>query len=357
MEKVYGVVLIGCGHIGEEHLADIYYRENIRILGVVDTAEERARLFARKYGAAAWGTDDRPFLEKSELDIVIIATYADSHLTILEDCLAAGKHVLCEKPITDTLEKGRRFVELVKGSRSRVLVAHILRHNLSYQKLYELIQNGAVGKLRLMRMVQNHHAMDWKRYKRLMEDCPPFVDCGVHYLDVMQWFTGARIMHTRGMSCRLDEDAPRENYGIIEAQLSDGTIGIYEAGWSRNLAAENRKEFIGDHGRLTLTLRDNRVHNREEGDLIEWYDGVSGEYHTLNMQAKYKDMYAQLSYLIRMIESDVPACPSIDEVFSAFYAAFSALQAIDRRTAEKEQDKNRREGEKWTVILNNIIRK
>ncbi len=333
MEKRFGVLLIGCGHIGEEHLADIYYRENIRIVGAVDTRVERAALFARKYGAEGYGTDYRPFLEKKDTDIVIIATYADSHLAILQDCLAAGKHVLCEKPIAASLEDGLRFVRLVKSGRSRVLVAHILRHNRSYQKLAELIQGGVVGKLRLMRMVQNHHAIDWPRYKRLLQDCSPVVDCGVHYLDVMQWFTGARIAEVRGMSCRLDPDAPRDNYGIIEARLTDGCVGVYEAGWSRNLAAENRKEFVGDRGRLVLTLRENRPQNREEGDLIELYDSAAGEYRVFNIRSKYKDMYAQLSCLISMIEEGTPASPTIDEVYTAFSAAMLAERAMESHTA------------------------
>ena len=147
MDRVYGVMLIGCGHIGEEHIADIYYRDNIRIEAVVDQQPERAALFARKYGARHCGTDYRPFLESAAVDIVIIATYADTHLPILQDCLAAGKHVLCEKPIADTPENGRRFYELAKSAHSKVLVAHILRHNRSYQKLAELIASGVIGEV------------------------------------------------------------------------------------------------------------------------------------------------------------------------------------------------------------------
>lgn len=65
-----------------------------------------------------------------------------------------------------------------------------------------------------MRMVQNHHALDWPRYKRLMEDCSPIVDCGVHYLDVMQWFTGVRICEVSGFGGRVDDDLDRSNYGM-----------------------------------------------------------------------------------------------------------------------------------------------
>ena len=332
MDRVYGVMLIGCGHIGEEHLADIYYRDNVRIEAVVDQQPERAALFARKYGARHSGTDYRPFLDSKAVDIVIIATYANTHLPILEDCLAAGKHVLCEKPIADSLENGRRFYALVKASPCKVLVAHILRHNRSYQKLAELIASGVIGEVRLMRMVQNHHALDWPRYKRLMEDCSPIVDCGVHYLDVMQWFTGVRICEVSGFGGRVDDDLDRSNDGMIHARLENGCIGFYEAGWSRSLAAENRKEFIGDKGRLTLTLQQNRAENQEEGDLIRLYTNTDGEYRTINVRSKYKDMYAQLEHLIAMIERDVPANPTIDEVFSAYTAAVAAQKAIDQHT-------------------------
>ena len=158
--KTYGVLLIGCGHIGMQHLQDIYYRENIRLEAVVDKEPERAAQAARRCGALAWGQDYRHFLESDRVDIVIIASYTDSHLPILLECLAHHKHVLCEKPIARTLEEGQAFVEAVQKAPEKVLIAHILRHNRSYQKVRELVQEGAIGELRLLRMVQNHHAMN-----------------------------------------------------------------------------------------------------------------------------------------------------------------------------------------------------
>ena len=171
MAKQYGVLLIGCGHIGQQHIEDIYYRDNIRIAGVVDQDPARAAEFARRYGAARFGTDYREFLDDPAVDIVIVASYVDSHLPITRDCLAHGKHVLCEKPIAGSVEDGVEFFDLVRRSSCKVLIAHILRHNRAYNKIAELIAGGAIGQLKTIRMVQNHHAMNWPRYKRLMEDC------------------------------------------------------------------------------------------------------------------------------------------------------------------------------------------
>lgn len=330
--KKYGVMLIGCGHIGAEHLDDIYYRPEFTIEAVVDHNPLRAEKYAQRYGAKAWGQDYVPFLNNDAIDIVIIATYAESHLSILEQCVAAGKHVLCEKPIAITMEEGVRFCQVVKNAKTKVLVAHVLRHNASYRAIAEMIHRGEIGNLRLMRMVQNHHAMNWPRYKKLLENCPPIVDCGVHYLDVMQWFSGSKIVQVSGISTRLDGDAPRDNYGMIHARMANGCVAYYESGWGQNLSAQNIKEFVGDKGRITLTLQYNRAADQEEGDLITLYRADSGEYRTINLLCKYKDMYGQMRTLVDMIEHNAPADPGIDDVFSAFLAAKTAEQAISQGT-------------------------
>jgi len=326
--RKYGILVIGCGHIGSQHLADIYYRENIKIIAVTDCNIEIAKEASRKYGALYYGTDYHNFLTDEQVDIVIIATYASSHLQILRECLSANKHVLCEKPIAISNEDGKAFYEAVKASDQKVLIAHILRHNKSYIKIRELIQAGKIGNLRVMRMVQNHHAMDWKRYKRLLEDCSPIVDCGVHYIDVMQWFTGAKIIEVGGFCTSIETDTVYPNYGLITVKLDNGAIGYYEAGWSKSMASQNLKEFIGDKGRISLELKEHRSTNSEEGDLISIYHSDTGEYQTINLQSEYKDMYGQISALIDMIEKNTPANPTIEEVYSAFVVAMTADKAI-----------------------------
>lgn len=321
-------MLIGCGHIGQQHIEDIYYRENVQIVAVIDTDVERARQFARRYHAKHFGDDYRIFLESKEIDIAVIATYADSHLSILRDCLKSNVHVLCEKPIATTLREGLEFYRLAQHASSKVLVAHILRHNRSYQKIAQMIGDGAIGDLKVIRMVQNHHALDWNRYKRLMDDCSPVVDCGVHYIDIMQWVSRSRIVEVGGFSARIDADAPRDNYGVMTVRMANGCVGYYEAGWSPNMASQNQKEFIGTKGRITLTLHSFRHENQEEGDLVVLYIGETGEYKTINIPSKYKDMYAQFSQLTCMIENDSPLTPMLDDVFSAFCTVLTAEQAI-----------------------------
>lgn len=328
--KTYGIMLIGCGHIGLEHLLDIYYRDNIRIVAVIDSDPQKAEYAAKRCGAESWGTDYHPYLADPSIDIVIIATYTDTHLPILKDCLAHHKHVLCEKPIATNEENGLEFVRTVKNAKEKVLIAHILRHNRSYQALREYIQSGAIGELRLIRMVQNHHTMNWPRYCRLLEDCSPAVDCGVHYYDIAQWITNSPIIEVSGFGTRTQPDTPRENYTMVTFRMANGCVGFYEAGWGQSIRAQNTKEFIGTKGRITLELQAFRSQDCEEGDKLSIYHSDTGVYETVNIQSEYKDMYAQLETLINMIEHNAAANPTIDNVWLSFRVALAANEAIEK---------------------------
>ncbi|MBE6871330.1 MAG: Gfo/Idh/MocA family oxidoreductase [Ruminococcaceae bacterium] len=328
--KKYGVVVVGCGKIGQEHLSDIYYRENVNIVGVVDINEETAQVCARKFNAESWSVDWRDYLKRDDVDIVIIATYIDTHMRIMRACLENGKHVLCEKPVVATEQGVKEFADLVLSSNCKVRVGYILRHNETYKYVQNCIENGLIGKPIVMRMVQNHHAMNWERYKRLLKDCSPIVDCGVHYFDIMQWFTGADITSVHGIKAAVDDDLDVDeyNYGLVTVTLSDGSVGYYEAGWGQSISADNVKEFIGPKGRLRIVYSTNRYEHREEGDLIEYFDAKTHSYNQINLVSQYKPMWVQFSSLVEAIEKDLPNKPHVDAVCASTLAAINADKAL-----------------------------
>ena len=156
-KKNYNIVLIGCGHMGEVHLKDIYLKENATVYGVVDLNEDRARLFAKKFGALSYSTDYLKYLKDEKTDIVICATYTKTHLEILKNCIKYKKHLICEKPISTDIESGKEFVSLVKNADIKVLIGYILRHNDTYKKTADMIRNVIIGNPLIIRMTQNHH--------------------------------------------------------------------------------------------------------------------------------------------------------------------------------------------------------
>ena len=320
---MYNIVLIGCGHMGAVHLDDIYMMENVCIYGVADTNAARAESFAKKYGAKSFDTSYARYLEDENTDIVICATYPATHLEILKQCVKHKKHLLCEKPIAANMKDAAEFRDIVKSAEIKVQIGYILRFNKTYQTVAGMIQSGALGSPLVIRMSQNHHVMDWKKYGALLANASPIVDCGVHYIDVCRWFTGCEIVSTNGIAAKIDKEVPTNsyNYGMMTMRLSDGSVAYYEAGWGNTVAADNLKEFIGPKGRIKITEREHRASCQEEGDLIEYYRYPDGEYRTINVDCKRRPTGAQLGHLIRMIEEDVPAVPSIDDVYTSLEVA------------------------------------
>ena len=333
MDKIYNIALVGCGSMGAAHMDDIYFKENVCIKCVCDLKEDAARLFKRKYGAERTETDYRKCVSADDVDIVIISTYPSSHLEILKECIKHGKHVICEKPMAPNMEQAEEFVSLVKANPNvKVLVGHILRHNETYKKVAQMIKDGAIGSPIIMRMAQNHHTMNWEKYLALIKDTSPIVDCGVHYLDVMKWFTGAKITDISGIGTRTEKDVPenRYNYGLITVKLSDGSIAYYEAGWSNTMASNNLKEFVGPLGRISIVYKRDRTSHSEEGDMIEYYRYPEKTYEIINLKSKRKPTGAQLEHLIKMIEEGVEANPTIDEVFDSFALAVKVDKEIKK---------------------------
>lgn len=330
-KKKYGVTLIGCGTIGAAHMDDIHDKDDITVHYMCDLNEERAKEFCRKYHAQGYTTDWRTAVTSPDTDIVIIATYPSSHLQILRQCLLCGKHVLCEKPITTNYEDGKEFVRLVKENpHCKVHVGYILRHSKTYQKVAEMIRGGAIGSPIVMRMAQNHHTMNWEKYLHLICDTSPIVDCGVHYLDVMRWFTGSEIKDISGIGLKTEPDVPdgKYNYGLMTVKMEDGSIAYYEAGWSNTMSSFNLKEFVGPKGRIRIVYQNLRSENQEEGDLIQYYKYPEKTYEDINIICKRKPMGDQLEDLMDMIENDTPGSPTIDDVFDSFCWALKADEII-----------------------------
>ena len=336
---MYNVAMIGLGDMGQTHLKGIYLKDTINLYGVCDLQEEKARFCARKYNADKYYTDAKKLIEDEAVDIVIIATYPSSHLELLSLCLENNKHVICEKPIAKTYEEGLIFKRICdEHPECKVLIGHILRHNKTYNKVYELIKNDTIGSPIVMRMVQNHRIEKWDKYQKLIEETSPVIDCGVHYADVMRWFTGAEVTSINGVGTKTVSSVPdgKYNHGMIHIGLSDGSVGFFEVGWSRTAENNSTKEFIGPKGRIEITYQKNRNIHKENGNLISVYRYPDNTAEYINVPFGEKPTGAELDYLIKMIEENIPACPTIEDALKSFKVVCEAEKTIIANMAKKE---------------------
>ena len=132
------VAVVGSGYFGRFH-ADHYSRNpRAKLVAVVDTDVERARAVAKEFGAEP-ASDYRSIVGR--VDAASVAVPTPLHYDVARDLIEAGIHVLVEKPLTDSVESGRKLADLA-AARKRVLqVGHIERFSSAYRTLAKIIAN------------------------------------------------------------------------------------------------------------------------------------------------------------------------------------------------------------------------
>ncbi|MFH1007688.1 MAG: Gfo/Idh/MocA family oxidoreductase [Candidatus Latescibacterota bacterium] len=328
----FGVVLVGCGTVaGYGHLPAIESHPNTRLVGVADVDPDRAQRACTEYGAEDWSTDYRDFLGRGDVEVVVITTPPDSHARIAIDALHAGKNVLCEKPFARSLSDAREIIRTVRQTGRKLTVGYVLRHNAAYRKAAEMIRDGAVGSPLVMRLLGSEgytQVPKWNRALGLLKNTSPVVDCGCHYADVMRWFTGAEATSVCGVGGRLNPEVPAAayDYGSIQVQFDDGSVGTYEVAWGYTFRNFSEKEFIGPEGRLRIE-HISVEEGKEDIQQLETY--VPGEgLRTIPVEGSIKPMAHQLSSLIDHITDDLDPLPALADAVKSLEIVLAGHEAI-----------------------------
>lgn len=194
MTKKIGVAVIGCG-IGREHL-ECYHtmQDTVEIVGVCDLVTERAEAQAEKFGIPKFFTDYQALLALPELDAVSVCAPNDLHAEMSIAALAAGKHVLCEKPMTNTLANAEKLVAAVNKSKPLFMMAMNNRFSGETQLLKGMIDAGELGdiyfaKCGWTRRIGIPGLGGWFTTKA-RSGGGPLLDLGVHALDRTMYLMG-----------------------------------------------------------------------------------------------------------------------------------------------------------------------
>jgi predicted dehydrogenase len=250
------VLVVGCGNMGASHARAYHRMPDFEIIGLVSRRPDTRNALSVQLGGLPTFADYHGALAATKPDVVSINTYSDSHAPYAERAIAAGCHVFCEKPLAETVEQAERIVHLAALSGRKLVVGYILRVHPVWTRFVEIART--LGKPLVMRLNLNQqsHGAKWDTHRHLMESMSPIVDCGVHYVDVMQQMTVASPIRVSAIGARLTEDLVpgRCNYGQLQVTFDDGSVGWYEAGWGPMMSetAYFIKDVIGPGGSVSI---------------------------------------------------------------------------------------------------------
>ena len=137
--------VIGAGAISLEHLPFLQSSPLVDLVGVCDLSPVSARISARRYDAHAGYTDVGRMLSEASPEVVHVLTPPQTHRALVRQCLEAGTHVICEKPLTPTAEETRELLDLAAARNVRLIENHNYRFNDEIMAIQDLINAGELG--------------------------------------------------------------------------------------------------------------------------------------------------------------------------------------------------------------------
>ena len=202
--------LIGASTIADEWMVDaIRSQPDGSIETIVSGNDGRAREFAQKHGIASYSTDLTAVLANPDIDAVYISSTNEKHLPQVLASANAGKHVLCEKPLSLSQEEAAQMIEACAANKVTLGTNHHLRCAASHRKMRDLIREGAVGTPLYVRVFHAvslpPHLRGW-RIERPDAGGGVVLDISVHDVDTLRF---------------LLDDEPLE----VSAMTSSGTLG------------------------------------------------------------------------------------------------------------------------------------
>ena len=150
-----GIAVIGAGMAGRAHaaayrIAPSLYESilpDLRFVSIGDISPELGSLAARRFGYERADTSWQAIAENPDINVVSVVVANSLHREIVEGLVAAGKHVLCEKPLSDNLEDARAMSDLARSADTVVRIGFTFRRAPGVAALRELVTSGALGRV------------------------------------------------------------------------------------------------------------------------------------------------------------------------------------------------------------------
>jgi len=287
------VAMIGHGFMGAAHsqgwrtaprFFDLPLRPEMQVL--VGRSAEAVRAAADTWGWAETATDWRSVIERDDIDVVDIVTPGDSHAEIAIAALDAGKHVLCEKPLANSVDEAKAMTDAAARAADSGVMAMV---GFTYRRVpaatlaRDLVAAGRIGEVRQIRasyrqdwLADADSPMTW-RLDKARAGSGALGDIGAHAIDLAQFISGQRIAAVSGVLQTIVGERPLlaesrglsgtastergtvtvDDLALFSARFESGVLGSFEASrFASGRKNSLRVEISGSTGAVAFDLED-----------------------------------------------------------------------------------------------------
>ncbi len=267
-----GVSVIGLGNALQPHARSLVdLADRVRVVWAAASSTARLRDVADRYGFPTT-TDVARAITDPAVDAVLVLTPANAHLEIAQAAFAAGKHVLCEKPLEVTLERGEQLIAAGHRADRRLAICLQMRFRPGSRRLHELLHNDDLGEVQAATMMapwwrpQSYYDEPGRGVKA-RDGGGVLITQAIHALDLFRWLLGIERVEAAQVRTTAVHRMETEDYASALVRLGNGAPGSIITTTAAYPGSPEWIHIIGSKGTARIeggSLRVATIDGREE---------------------------------------------------------------------------------------------
>jgi predicted dehydrogenase len=345
----YGVLVHGAGWVSGQHIAAFAHNPHTEIAAISSRKLASARARADEAGLkhVAVYDDYQEALQHEGVDIVSICTPQHLHCENVLAAAAAGKHMVIEKPVGNSVAELRQMREAVRKAGVRTIVSFVLRWNPLFRTIKAMIADDTVGRVYFVETDYEHDVASWwtgfEDVRKSSTGVSAFLAGGCHAVDSMRWFAGrgefeaarpAEVFAYSGgwrkgvprefnyLSNTFRDSAPLEYDGLEVAlvKFSNGALGKVSVNFDCVMPYTFPIEIFGDKG----TIRDNRIWSHKFPGQKDWVTlpAILPD----SAEVSHHPFQAQMDHFVDCLRSGRESHCNLEDAILTHEVVFAALE-------------------------------
>lgn len=251
MRKVK-VGLIGSQFVSTIHAESLKGVAQAEIVAVASPTEAHVKKFATQHEIPYYFTDYKKMLEMDEIDMVVLGLPNYLHAQAACDVAEAGKHIVCEKPLCMNLQEADDMLDAAKKADVKLMYAEELCFTPKYVRLKELVDEGALGNVYLIKQSEKHDGPHSPWFWDVeLSGGGVTLDMGCHAFEFFRWMLDKPKVESvyADMGTYVHEDKTRgDDNSLIIVKFESGATGLAEESWAKKGGMDDKAEVYGSEG-------------------------------------------------------------------------------------------------------------
>lgn len=315
--------IVGSGFMGRTH-APAWANLPVELVGICSADVTRAKKLADQYGAKAFASFDELL---KQVDVIDICTPTHLHHEMVLKAATAGKHIVCEKPLSRTMAQGREMIEACQKANVHLLVAHVLRFFPEYVQAKAVVDRGDIGQVAVQRFTRCSALPTWASDNWLMDferSGGMILDMLIHDYDYARWVAGD-VESVYAKSLRGQNPNTNEDYALVMLKHTNGAISNVEGGWAYPKGMfRTAFEIAGDAGLIERPV-DSSI---PLGIYMKQKDAVAADVMVPSSPLAEDEFLTQIKHFYDVLANGVESRVSAEDALAAVQIGLAAIESV-----------------------------